>query len=69
MFPDFVAYAYDMHNRWLIKWSSKHAMQNILLTGVQAEGTRGALQTPLPAKFWATQIFWAASENLGKANF
>ena len=44
-------------------------MQNILLIGVQAEGTRGALQPPLPAKLWATQIFWAASENLGKANF
>ena len=22
-----------------------------------------------PPKFWATQIFWAARENLGKANF
>ena len=22
-----------------------------------------------PPKFWATQIFWAARENLGKASF
>ena len=25
--------------------------------------------SPPPPKFWATQIFWATSENLGKASF
>ena len=34
--------------------------------GVRAEGTWGAAAPP---KFWATQIFWAARENLGKARF
>ena len=34
--------------------------------GVQAGGARGAAAPP---KFWATQIFWAARENLGKASF
>ena len=29
-------------------------------------GARGAAAPP---KFWATQIFWAARENLGKASF
>ena len=33
--------------------------------GIRAGG-RGGLQPP---KFWATQIFWAARENLGKASF
>ena len=34
--------------------------------GVRAGGARGAAAPP---KFWATQIFWAARENLGKAIF
>ena len=34
--------------------------------GVRAGGARGAAAPP---KFWATQIFWAAGENLGKASF
>ena len=34
--------------------------------GVRAGGARGAAAPP---KFWATQIFWAARENLGKASF
>ena len=35
-------------------------------TGVRAGGARGAAAPP---KFWTTQIFWAARENLGKASF
>ena len=34
--------------------------------GVRAGGARGAAAPP---KVWATQIFWAARENLGKASF
>ena len=34
--------------------------------GVRAGGARGAAALP---KFWATEIFWAARENLGKASF
>ena len=34
--------------------------------GVRAGQARGA---GAPPKFWATQIFWAARENLGKASF
>ena len=34
--------------------------------GVRAGGARGAAAPP---KFWASQIFWAARENLGKASF
>ena len=34
--------------------------------GVRARGARGAAAPP---KFWATQIFWAVRENLGKASF
>ena len=34
--------------------------------GVRAGGARGAAAPP---KFWATQIFWAARENLGKTSF
>ena len=34
--------------------------------GIQAGGVRGAAA---PQNFWATQIFWAARENLGKASF
>ena len=30
---------------------------------------RGARGAAAPRKFWATQIFWAARENLGKASF
>ena len=32
---------------------------------------RGGLQPPTPShpRFWVTQIFWAARENLGKARF
>ena len=37
-----------------------------LLIGVRAGGARGGCSPP---KFWATQIFWAARENLGKASF
>ena len=36
--------------------------------GVRAGGAGGAAAPP-PPKFWATQIFWAARENLGKASF
>ena len=35
--------------------------------GVRAGGARGAAAPP--PKVWATQIFWAARENLGKASF
>ena len=35
-------------------------------SGVRAGGARGAAAPP---KFWATQIFWAAIENLGKTSF
>ena len=31
-------------------------------------GNEGGFSPP-PAKFWATQMFWAARENLGKAIF
>ena len=34
--------------------------------GVRAGGGEGGCSPP---KFWATQIFWAARENLGKASF
>ena len=34
--------------------------------GVRAGGARGAAAPP---KVWATQIFWAVRENLGKASF
>ena len=34
--------------------------------GVRAGGARRAAAPP---KFWATQIFWAARENLGKVSF
>ena len=37
-----------------------------MVIGVRAGGARGAAAPP---KFWATQIFWAARENLGKASF
>ena len=37
------------------------------LIGVRAGGARGAAAPP--PKVWATQIFWAARENLGKASF
>ena len=33
--------------------------------GVRAGGGEGGCSPP---KFWATQIFWAARENLGKAS-
>ena len=33
--------------------------------GVRAGGEGGCS----PSKFWATQFFWAARENLGKARF
>ena len=36
------------------------------LIGVRAGGARRAAAPP---KVWATQIFWAARENLGKASF
>ena len=36
------------------------------IIGVRAGGRRAAAT---PRKFWATQIFWAARENLGKASF
>ena len=35
-------------------------------TGQGGEGGEGGCSPP---KFWATQIFWAARENLGKASF
>ena len=35
--------------------------------GVRAGEARGAAAPP--PKVWATQIFWAARENLGKASF
>ena len=35
----------------------------IILIGVRARGAAA------PPKFWATQIFWAARENLGNASF
>ena len=35
-------------------------------TGGGGGGARGATDPP---KFWATQLFWAARENLGKASF
>ena len=35
--------------------------------GVRAGGGEGGCSHP--PKFWATQIFWAARENLGKASF
>ena len=41
----------------------------ILITvniGVRAGGGEGGCSPP---KFWATQIVWAARENLGKASF
>ena len=41
-------------------------MSNHATIGVRAGGARGAAAPP---KFWATQIFWAARENLGKASF
>ena len=40
--------------------------------GVRAGGARGgggAPPPPPPPKMWATRIFWAARENLGKARF
>ena len=37
-----------------------------IIIGVRAGGAGGAAAPP---KFWATQIFWAAGENLGKASF
>ena len=37
-----------------------------VIIGVRAGGARGAAAPP---KVWATQIFWAAGENLGKASF
>ena len=38
----------------------------VAVIGVRAGGARGAAAPP---KVWATQIFWAARENLGKASF
>ena len=35
-------------------------------TGQGGEGGEGGCSPP---KFWATQIFWAARENLGKSRF
>ena len=32
-------------------------------------GRGGARGAAAPPKFWATQFFWAARENLGKASF
>ena len=37
--------------------------------GVRAGGGGGGEGGAGPPKFWATQIFWAARENLGKASF
>ena len=34
--------------------------------GVRAGGGEGGCSSP---KFWASQIFWASRENLGKASF
>ena len=38
----------------------------IVNIGVRAGVARG---TAAPPKFWATQIFWVARENLGKVSF
>ena len=51
-----------------------HALNNLTVertkthrrTGRGGEGGEGGCSPP---KFWATQIFWAARENLGKASF
>ena len=37
-----------------------------IFIGVRAGGDEEGCSPP---KFWATQIFWAARENLGKARF
>ena len=42
------------------------AMMFMTIIGVRAGGGEGGFSPP---KFWATQIFWAARENLGKASF
>ena len=41
---------------WVLTWVHRR-------TGQGGEGGCN------PPKFWATQIFWAARENLGKASF
>ena len=43
--------------------TNRHCQNSI---GVRAGGGEGGCSPP---KFWATQIFWAARQNLGKANF
>ena len=40
----------------------------IVKIGVRAGGV-GARGAAVPPKFWATQIFWAARENLGNSVF
>ena len=41
---------------------------NNVIIDTRARGGEGGCCPP-PPKFWATQIFWAARENLGKASF
>ena len=55
----------------LMVYNSRMAMAKIGETNnVQHRRTgRGGEGGCSPPKFWATQIFWTARENLGKASF
>ena len=46
-----------------------HKIMNSTLFTIGVRAGRGARGAAAPTKFWATQIFWATRENLGKARF
>ena len=48
------------------KIASYNFLRSLIHIGVRAGGGEGGCSPP---KFWATQIFWATRENLGKASF
>ena len=47
-------------------WGLNSLNRHNVSIGVRAGGGEGGCSPP---KFWATQIFWVARENLGKASF
>ena len=48
------------------RWTPAISRHSVMVIGVRAGGGEGGCSPP---KFWATQIFWATRENLGKASF
>ena len=61
---------YQEKNREYTKLATKsETIIYKLLVNLGVRAGEGARGVAAPPKFWATQIFWAARENLGKVSF